>query len=110
MEYKSPEVTASLDHIELLVELGLGVNRRLQAQQTPAGFEGATAPRGFVVVLGEPWLRCTPTPGKSWRPWQPKLWNSMEYLGLERLVEGIGIGRVIEQVGIERVIEQVGLE
>lgn len=60
LEYKGPTVSARVDHLDLLVELGLGIHRRLneeQDQQGQARVDRAEVALWYVAgALGRRWL------------------------------------------------------
>src|SRR5437588_796104 len=110
-EFKGPTVSPRRGDVELLVELGLGIDRRLQGgrvleqpglQQLYGGWLASLHPTAWKEV--EAMARAT---GRRLlfdiRP-------AIESLGLDRVVEQVGIDRVIESVGIDRVIESVGID
>ncbi len=130
MEFKGPTVSPRRDNVELLVELGLGIDRRLREERGKQRqrrlrpeevsfwylanhlgqrfLRAAEQKLGRLDLLGPGWREIEAMARTMGKRLDFDIRPVIESLGLERVLEQVGMGRVIAQVGIDRFVEQVG--
>jgi len=133
LEYKGPSVSARFEHLDLLIELGLGIHRRLneeRADSVPLHILAAEPVEKELelaqLVVQQPSLwelyghflgslhpetlkelkAMARTAGKG-----PKFHVKplIEWMGIKEVIDQVGLERVIDEVGVKRVIDEVGL-